>query len=93
MFIDSFFNLKGTTDVDNISKMSIISGNTQIDFDGTYRIARIQNKYGEIVSRMTFNTTNSLEDKPDSKYVFHIDNYFPGTIISAQLLIHNSNIQ
>lgn len=92
-FIDSFFNLKGTTDVDNISKMSIISGNTQIDFDGTYRIARIQNKYGEIVSRMTFNTTNSLEDKPDSKYVFHIDNYFPGTIISAQLLIHNSNIQ
>lgn len=92
-FIDSFFKLKGTEGADNISKMSIISGNTQIDFDGTYRIAKIKNEAGEIVSRMTFNTSNSLEDKPDPKYVFHVDTYFPGTIIYAQLLIHNSNLQ
>ncbi|HMG14624.1 MAG TPA: hypothetical protein VK590_04205 [Saprospiraceae bacterium] len=32
-FIDSFFNLKGDQEKDNISYLSIVSGNTRIIFD------------------------------------------------------------
>ena len=42
---------------------------------------------------MTFNKSNSLEELPDSKYVYHIKNYFPGTIIYAQLLINEKDIE
>jgi hypothetical protein len=92
-FIQSFFNLKGSLSVDNVSRMTIISGNTQIDFDGTYQISKTYRSDGTRVERMTFNDSNSLEDKPNSKYVHHIDNYFPGTLISAKLLINDDDVQ
>lgn len=82
-FIDSFFKIKGSSDVDNISRMSIISGNTRIDFDGTYTICREVDAHGGYISRVTFNKSNTLEDLPDKKYVCHIDQYFPGTLIYA----------
>ena len=91
-FINSFFSLKGAMDVDPISKMSIISGHTQIDFDGNYKIIKSKNELGESISRVTFNSTNSLNDKPDSNYVYHIKHYFPGTIICAQLLINDDDL-
>ena len=92
-FIKSFFNLKGSSEVDNVSRMTIISGNTQIDFDGTYKISQSIGEDGRKVERMTFNNTNSLEEKPDAKYVHSIDYYFPGTLISAQLLINDDDVQ
>ena len=92
-FINSFFSLKGAMDVDPISKMSIISGHTQIDFDGNYKIIKSNNELGESICRVTFNNTNSLNDKPDSNYVYHIKHYFPGTIICAQLLINDDDLQ
>ena len=79
-------------DVDPISKMSILSGHTQIDFDGNYKIIKSKNEVGESISRVTFNSTNSLNDKPDSNYVYHIKHYFPGTIICAQLLINDDDL-
>ena len=92
-FIDSFFKLKGSVTADNISHLSIISGNTEIDFDGTYKIHRSLDSDGHTISKMTFNKSNSLEELPDSKYVYHIKNYFPGTIIYAQLLINDKDIE
>lgn len=91
-FIDSFFKLKGSNEVDNISCMSIISGNTRIDFDGTYRIQKVHDSDGHLVGVMSFNHSGSLEEKPDSKYVYHIKNYFPGTIICAKLLINEDDL-
>ena len=92
-FIKSFFSLKGSTDVDNISRMTILSGNTRIDFDGTYQISESVGTGGRKIERMTFNDTNSLDDKPDSKYVYNTKHYFPGTLISAQLLINDDDVQ
>jgi hypothetical protein len=87
-FIESFFNIKGVNGTnDNISRMTILSGNTNITFDGTYSIA---NK-GEF-KVMTFNKTGNIEDKPDKKYVKHVKNYFPGTLISAKILINEDDI-
>ena len=92
-FIRSFFSLKGSTEVDNVSRMTILSGNTRIDFDGTYQIYETIGDDGRKKEMMTFNKTNSLEEKPNSKYVYHTKHYFPGTIISAQLLINDDDVQ
>ncbi len=92
-FIKSFFSLKGSTEVDNVSRMTILSGNTRIDFDGTYQISESVGNDGRKIARMTFNRTNSLDVKPDSKYVYHTKHYFPGTLISAQLLINDDDVQ
>ena len=92
-FIKSFFSLKGSTAVDNVSRMTILSGNTRIDFDGTYQILENVGTDGRKIERMTFNKSNSLDDKPDSKYVYHTKHYFPGTLISAQLLINDDDVQ
>lgn len=87
-FIESFFNMKGKAKVaDRDSKMTILSGNTNITFDGTYNISTGQ-VGGEEFKFMTFNTTRNIEDRPDTKYVKFVDNYFPGTIISANILFN-----
>lgn len=93
-FIDSFFDLKGDQNHDNISYLSIVSGNTKIIFDGTYRLIDVvkgekRNSY----KMMTFNETGSIEDKPSKKYVTFVDNYFPGTIISAKICIKEVNTE
>ncbi|WP_271407356.1 hypothetical protein [Tenacibaculum soleae] len=92
-FIESFFNLKGKNEnADNISRMAIISGNTNIIFDGKYNIqTKIKGK--DEFQVMTFNNSNNIEDKPDYKYVKSVDNYFPGTIISARILINKDDIE
>jgi hypothetical protein len=91
-FIESFFNLKGTNEnADDISRMAIISGNTNIIFDGKYNIQnKIKGK--DKFKVMTFNNSNNIEDKPDNKYVRSVENYFPGTIISARILINKDDI-
>ncbi|PIE49073.1 MAG: hypothetical protein CSA39_04485 [Flavobacteriales bacterium] len=91
-FIESFFNLKGTNDnADDISRMAIISGNTNIIFDGKYNIHKTE-KGKDTFKVMTFNNSNNIEDKPDSKYVKSVDSYFPGTLISARILINKDDI-
>lgn len=91
-FIESFFNLKTNSYItDNISKMAIISGNTNIIFDGTYVI---ENKSVGLDSFkvMTFNKSGDIDNKPDRKFVKFVDNYFPGTIIYAKILITQDDI-
>lgn len=92
-FIESFFNIKGSQVVDDISRMSIVSGKTRIIFDGFYNISSKTNINGEIFKVMTFNNSENIEDKPDNKYVYCMDNYFPGTFVSARILLNDDDLK
>lgn len=88
-FIKSFFNIKGSSEVDNISKMVLYSGKTKIIFDGTYQIQKDKDNY----SVMTFNNSGDIHDKPDNKFVTFVDQYFPGTVISAKILLNDDDLK
>lgn len=93
-FIESFFDLKGDNSKDNLSYLSIVSGNTRITFDGTYRlIEKLKGKNQRKFKMMTFNDTGDIEVKPDKKFVTFANNYFPGTIISAKIIIKENNTE
>lgn len=69
------------------AKMVIVSGSTYILFDGKYKMALNNNGNGIIA----FNDTNDLHQKPDSKYIRHLDGAaFPGTIISLRFPLPKS---
>lgn len=91
-FIRSFFNIKGSQEVDNISRMVLHSGRTQVIFDGTYGITEKvdgNNKF----NMMTFNHSGKIEDMPDKRYVRATDLYFPGTYIAANILLNDDDIK
>lgn len=91
-FIESFFSLKGEGDqLDNISRLAVLSGNTSIVFDGKYSIKE-KIKNGENFKVMTFNHSGNISEKPDPNYVKFVKNHFPGTLISAQILISKNDI-
>lgn len=92
-YIESFFNIKGSQIDDNISRMTIVSGNTKIVFDGTYSITEGKSSDGTKHKMMTFNKSGSIEDPPDNKYVMHTNEYFPGTMICAELLLNDDDIK
>jgi hypothetical protein len=91
-YIENFFKLKGDLLKDNISRMVIVSGNTRILFDGTYQIKPKQ-KEGESrkYKMITFNNSGEINEEPDKKYVTFAPHFFPGTIISARILIKFDN--
>jgi hypothetical protein len=91
-YIENFFRLKGDLDHDNISKLVVISGNTRILFDGSYKIVE-KAKMGENrkFKMITFNENGDIFDKPDKKFVNFAPYFFPGTIISARILIKFDN--
>ncbi len=91
-FIDSFFSLKGDDEFENKkSRMTILSGNTKIVFDGSYRIVEKESE-GEIFKFMTFNDSGNIEDKPDKDAVQFVQHYFPGTIISARIYFDEEDL-
>ncbi len=68
--------------VKNSAKLSIISGNTHILFDGKYKPA--YNMHGKI-RVIAFNEENDLNKGPDPKYVKRLGSMiFPGTYISIK---------
>lgn len=92
-FIDSFFNIKGSQDVDDISYLTIQSGATKIHFNGEYSIVSKINSNNESYKVMTFNNSGNIEDKPDSRFVYRTKDYFPGTLISAKLLLNDDDVE
>jgi hypothetical protein len=93
-FIESFFKLKGNEECDNISKMTLTSGHTRIIFDGNYQIVeKERGKENKKFKMMTFNESGNIEELPDSKYVKHETNYFPGTLLSAKIRIDFNNTE
>ena len=91
-FIESFFNIKGSQEVDDISYLTLQSGKTRIHFNGKYNIENKVNSNNDTFKVMTFNDSGSIEDKPDNKYVYQTNDYFPGTIISAKLLLNDDDL-
>ena len=70
-------------------EMSIVSGQTHILFDGTYRLTKLPN-YTEDESEqfvIAFNNEDSLKSPPDSRYVKRMGEgiYFPGVAISIKV--------
>lgn len=88
-FINSFFKIKGSPEDDNSSKMVILSGNTRILFDGKYRIVESVDENGGKILSMTFNKSARIEDAPDPDYVQKSSVFFPGTMITANILLND----
>jgi hypothetical protein len=63
------------------ARMAMLSGDTHILFDGTYRMK--PNSTGRDV--LAFNQANSLAEPPDAKHVRHLQGVrFPGTVVSIR---------
>lgn len=86
--IESFFKIKGNDNSDSLSRMMLVSGSACINFDGTYKIQKKEDENGKQMSVMTFNKSGNIEDKPDNKYVYCNDSFFPGTLLSVTLLFN-----
>lgn len=91
-FIDRFFKLKGNDDKDNISKLTLISGNTHIIFDGSYSLDTVEIGK-ETFKMMTFNKNGNIKELPDEKFVNFAEQFFPGTMISAKICITYNNLE
>lgn len=89
--IESFFNIKGNDDKDNLSRMMIVSGSSCVKFDGSYKIQRKKDENGKMMSVMTFNKSGNIEDKPDNTCVYSNECFFPGTLLSVSLLFDKCN--
>lgn len=91
-YIENFFKLKGDLMKDNISRMVVVSGNTRILFDGTYQIREIPKEGEKRRSKViTFNESGEINVAPDENFVTFAPHFFPGTMISARILIKFDN--
>lgn len=91
-YIENFFRLKGDLIKDDVSKLVIMSGNTRVVFDGTYKIFEKPSKDKKREFKMiTFNKSQDIHDKPDQEFVTFAPQFFPGTMISARILIKFDN--
>lgn len=95
-YIENFFRLKGDMKKEELSKLVVHSGHSRIVFDGSYGIVKKQREGEKRIYKMiTFNKTGDIGDKPSSKFVTFVPHFFPGTLISARILIkfNNTNAQ
>lgn len=88
--IESFLGL-GQTIEDIKPIMSIVSGKSNILFDGTYQISSLSKK-GYNVPTIAFNKENNLFQKQDERYVKALKNSFPGTIIDMEFYIDRKHL-
>jgi len=67
-------------------QMILYSGKSYIYFDTTYKLEEqlIDNKNVKIIA---FNKDNSLDIVPDKNYVYKVNEYFPGTMISIEFYL------
>ena len=90
-YIENFFKLKGDMLNDSISSMTILSGNTRIVFDGTYQIIeKVKDNPNRKYKFITFNESGEINEEPNKKFVTFAPNFFPGTLISARILIKDN---
>lgn len=91
-FIDRFFKLKGDDCSDNISRLTLLSGNSKIIFDGTYPLKEvIKGNDSKPMQVMTFNDSGDISELPNEKFVTFVPQTFPGTLITAKICITNKN--
>jgi hypothetical protein len=68
----------------NPGTMSVVSGHAYLLFDGAHEFHDID-VGGEKLKVITFNSSGTLEEPPDTRYVRRLPNSFPGTMISVRL--------
>lgn len=91
-YIENFFKLKGDMLNDDVSSMTILSGNARIVFDGTYQIVdKVKDGTNRKYKFITFNESGEINEEPNKKFVTFAPNFFPGTLISARILIKFDN--
>lgn len=91
-FIDRFFKLKGDDCSDNISRLTLLSGNSKIIFDGSYPLKEIiKGNNTRPMQVMTFNKSGDISELPNDKLVTFVPQTFPGTLITAKICITNKN--
>jgi len=92
-FIDRFFKLKGDDCSDDISRLTLLSGNSKIIFDGSYPLKDKPNDMtGKPLQVMTFNNSGDITQLPDEKFVKFVPQTFPGTLITVKICITDKNI-
>ena len=73
-------------------RMGILSGQTNILFDGRYHMTNVYARGGQHRAVIAFNSTNSLREPPDPKCVHPIRTSFPGTCVSVRVPILGSSL-
>lgn len=85
-FIQDFLNLR-SREPNKRSVLTLLSGNTRIELDGTHPPKQKITSEGDAHTVITFNASGELEDKPDAKYVTFAPPYFPGTLLYADVYL------
>ncbi|MBL0938137.1 MAG: hypothetical protein IBJ03_04535 [Gemmatimonadaceae bacterium] len=86
------FRRLGSTAAGLSPVMTLVSGRSQLIFDGEYELsAKGQQKAGQ--RTIAFNIPNSLELPPDPAKVRTLATSFPGTLISLRFYLDPTNLQ
>ncbi len=90
--IETFQSLGCSLDSSMQPKMTILSGTTQIVFDGKYSLKAVPTREGQLQQIIAFNEQNDLGTAPDIENVHSIRNHFPGTLIAFKFFIDKNNL-
>jgi len=92
--IEAFFSLQSESPGSSDSRLKVISGNTEIEFDGIYQIKDREKKLEdgtiERIKIMAFNDDGDLMKPPNKKYVKFANQYFPGTMITLRVRLEGN---
>lgn len=89
----SFFQDLGRRDDGRAEpRMTIVSGSTQILFDGRYSLLHKRNASGQLQKIITFNKEESLEYPPDRRSVRAMNADFAGTVISMRFFLDKAHL-
>ncbi len=70
--------------------MCLLSGHTQILFDGTYKMKRSSSGSRRVLA---FNPANDLTYPPDTQHVRHLTRRFPGTLLSLRFSLEEEHLR
>ena len=73
-------------------RMCVVSGNTCIHFDGKYQLQRQTPASGLTRRIIAFNSANDLAERPDERYVKHMKERFPGTLITMHFFLDREHL-
>jgi hypothetical protein len=90
--VEFFLDLGISSNKEFPPRMALISGNTYILFDSSYKLG-VKDLGDEKRQVIAFNAANSLEEKPDNRCVKKLHNYFPGTMITMNFFLDQKHLQ
>lgn len=90
-FITDFLGLRSRAPEAN-SVLTLMSGQTRIQLNGDYEIDVKTNSHGDMHKVIAFNDTNDLTKPPDQKVVTFVPQYFPGTLLYADIYLTDEQL-